>query len=273
MKIGCMIWRIGDILDFYEQIAWVKAHGFEELSFWTMEGVAGVWQGFDVHHATQSDISKLKGVLDGIDVDIHAGFDERRMSLIAEYSVRKTTIDFLLPTFQLAEKIGAKVITIHTGPRDTELSLDAQNMALADSLEKLNNLAAESGVRVGVETTWDIALIEQLSLRHVGITLDIGHLHFSNGAAFEAYGALGGLIERFGAQIVHVHAHDYDGRSDHLAIGHGYIDFKNIIEALCRVGFSDNICLEINPDRESPEAILESRARLQEIIAVQPESR
>ena len=73
MKIGCMIWRIGDILDFYDQVQWVKAHKFEEVSFWTIPGQPGRWQGFDAENATQQDVMKLKESLTGIsEVDLHA---------------------------------------------------------------------------------------------------------------------------------------------------------------------------------------------------------
>jgi len=110
-------------------------------------------------------------------------------------------------------------------------------------------------------------LISQLDLPNVGINLDIGHMYFEDGAAFRDYGTLGNLIDKVRAKIVHVHAHDYDGHQDHLAVGHGYIDFPDVISALCRAKFAGSICFEINPDREPPEGILESRKQLREIIA------
>ena len=263
MKIGCMIWRIGDILDFYEQIEWMKVHDFEAAEFWTLPGSPGRWQGFDVQNASQEKIAQLKQALDGFEeVDIHAGFNEIG---IQQGGLAKETIS-MEPTFELAAEIDAKVITVHPGPETNEASE-------TESLERLNDLARKYGVCVGIETMGGVGakrkalLVKQLSLPHVGITLDIGHVYFGNGAAFKDYGTLGNLIDEINVKIVHVHAHDYDGHNDHIAVGHGYIDFPDVIGALCRAEFSDSISLEINPDREPAEGILESQKRLREIIA------
>lgn len=108
-------------------------------------------------------------------------------------------------------------------------------------------------------------LLSRLSLPNVGVTLDIGHMYFENGAAFRAYGTLGNLSRAVGARVLHVHAHDYDGADDHLAVGRGIVDWQDIIGYLSEVGFSGSLCLELNPFRE-PESVQESQARLREII-------
>ncbi len=263
MNIGCMIWRIGDILDFYEQIKWVKVHDFEAVEFWTLPGSPGAWQGFDVQNASQENIAQLKQTLDGFEeVDIHAGFNEQGIQ-IGGFGDKSIPIE---PTFELAAELGAKVVTVHPGPTTTELSE-------IESLEELNYLAGKYGVCVGIETmggveaTQKMLLISQLAFPHVGINLDIGHMYFENGIAFKDYGTLGNLIDEVNVEIVHVHAHDYNGREDHMAVEHGYIDFPDVIGALCRAKFSGSICLEINPNREPPEGILKSQKRLREIIA------
>jgi len=262
MKIGCMIWRIGDMLDFYEQVEWVKAYNFEAVEFWTLSGKPGVWQGFDVQNSSPENIARLKRALNGFEeVDIHAGFDEQGIKIGGDESIP------IEPTFELAAEINAKVITVHPGRKMAELSE-------AESLERLNYLAEKYGVCVGIETMGGVEtkrnmlLISRLALPRVGINLDIGHMYFENCAAFKDYGTIGDLIDEINVEIVHVHAHDYDGHQDHIAIGHGYIDFPDVISALCRTKFSGSICFEINPDREPPEGILESRQRLREIIAV-----
>ena len=263
MKIGCMLWRIGEILDLYEQIEWVRTHGFEEVSFWTIPGKPGVWQGFGAEHATEDDIATLREALNGIpEVDLHAGFplDSR------ENCAREATLRRLTPTFRLAETIGASVVTIHPDGRTAEFSGTTRNVAMAHSLIRLDEMAGQSNVLVGVETEWDMLLIEELDLPRVGITVDTGHMHFHDGEALRPYGCLARLIERFHEKIVHLHIHDYDGRLDHTAIGRGYIDFPGVVKALCTVRFRGSLCLEYNPDREPPEAICESRDRLRAMI-------
>ena len=264
MKIGCMIWRIGNILDFYEQLEWVKDNGFAEVSFWTIPGIEGAWQGFDAEHATQEDIAKMKDALAGIsEVDLHAGFPLDS----TDADSRKATLKKLTPTFRLAEAIGASVVTIHPDRKTADFSGELRDTALTDSLLQLDELADQSSVLVGIETEWDMLLIEKLGLSHVGLTVDTGHMHFHDGEAFKPYGSLGGLIERFHEKIVHLHVHDYDGNLDHIAVGRGHIDFPDIVKALCAVQFRGSLCLEINPDREPPEAICESRDRLHKLIS------
>jgi sugar phosphate isomerase/epimerase len=263
MKIGCMIWRIGDILDFYDQIQWVKTYDFEEVSFWTIPGQPGRWQGFDVENATQHDMEMLKKALTGIsEVDLHAGFPMDSTNR----DTRRTNLQKLTPTFKLAGKIGASVVTIHADTRTPEFCGKTRDSAMAESLIQLNQLAKEYDVLVGIETEWDIPLIERLDLPRVGITLDTGHMHFNQGAAFKPYGSLGRLIERFRERIFHLHMHDYDGNFDHIAIGKGHIDFPGIIKALRNIQYKGSLCLEINPDHEPPEAIRQSRDRLREMI-------
>jgi len=263
MNIGCMIHRIGDIVDFYEQIKWVKEHGFKEVEFWTLPGSLGGWQGFDVQSASRREIARLKEALEGFEeVDLHAGFNE--IGILLSGSTKETVE--MEPTFELAAEIGARIVTVHPVPKRTENSGD-------ESLEKLNDLAGQYGVCVGIEnmggteSLQKMLLVKQLSLTHVGITLDIGHAYFEGGAAFKDYGTLGGLIDELSADIVHLHAHDYDGQKDHLAVGHGCIDFPDIVGALCRARFSGSICLEINTNIEPPEGILKSRKRLRRMIA------
>jgi sugar phosphate isomerase/epimerase len=263
MRIGCMIWRIGDILDFYDQIEWVKTYEFEEVSFWTIPGQPGHWQGFDAEHATQHDVVMLKKALTGIsEVDLHAGFPMDS----ANQDTRRANLQKLTPTFKMAGEIGASVVTIHADARAPEFCGRTRDSAMAESLTQLNELAKEYDVLVGIETEWDMPLIERLELPRVGITLDTGHMYFNEGAAFKPYGSLGGLIERFRKKIFHLHVHDYDGNFDHIGIGKGHIDFPDIIRALCNIQFKGSLCLEINPDREPPEAICQSRDRLREMI-------
>ena len=263
MNIGCMVWRIGDILDFYDQIEWVKTHAFEEVSFWTLPGKPGTWQGFYAEQATQDDVATLRKSLSGIsEIDLHAGFPLDS----TDENTRKATLQKLAPTFRLAKDIGSSIVTIHPDKRTPGFFGRLRDSAMAHSLIQLNEVAKQSDVLVGIETEWDMPLIEELDLPYVGITVDTGHMYFRDGEAFKPYVSLGGLIERFHKKIVHLHIHDYDGQFDHITIGRGYIDFPDIIRALRTVRFRGSLCLEINPDREPPEAICRSRDRLRAMI-------
>jgi sugar phosphate isomerase/epimerase len=266
MRIGCMVWRVDGVLDFYEQVAHIQAQGFEAVEFWTLPGQPGVWQGFDVSNASRRDVQALKDALARFDeVDLHAGFDLSG----TPHSGFGTGPVQMEPTFALAAEIGAQVITVHP---DRGLAGPAEIAAL----QRIEALAARYETMVGIEPMGGkgaerrVRLLSRLSLPHVGLTLDVGHMYFENGAAFAAYGTLGNLVRmtdtphvRVG--VVHVHAHDYDGADDHLAIGRGRVDWGDVIGALHQAGFSGSLCLELNPFRE-PESARESRVRLRRII-------
>lgn len=261
MKIGCMVWRVDQILDFYRQIEWIKANAFDAVEFWTAPGKPDVWQGFDVDQASRDDIAALKQAVAGFqEVDIHSAFDE----IGVQQARPGGDIVEMEPTFALAAEIGAAVITIH--PHRT-----IREEEEIKALEKLNALGLQYGVRVGMEPMGGVEadrlmrLVARLDLAAVGITLDTGHMHFEDGAAFQAYGSLGNQIRAIRPEIVHVHAHDYNGTDDHLGVGHGYIDFIDIIGALHQAAFAGSLVLELNPFRE-PESAAESRKRLQEMI-------
>lgn len=264
MKIGCMLWRIGDILDLYNQIQWVKSNDFEEVSFWTIAGNPGVWQGFDAEGASEESIAKLKKALAGIpEVDLHAGIplDSR------DEKTRKATLEKLDATFRLAKNIGASVVTIHPDPITKDFSGAKRIEAMKKSLMELDAKAAYYRVLVGIETAGremgeDMSLVEIFNLPRVGITLDTGHVQSQSLETLSSYGSWGRMIEKHHRKIFHLHMHDYNNQFDHIAIGKGYIDFDNIIRALCKIRFTRSLCLEINPDRETPEGIIESRDKL-----------
>ena len=268
MKIGCMVWRIGEILDFYEQLSWISSHGFEAVSFHTVAGVPNRWEGFGVREAKEKDIEKLRcSVKDFSEVSLHAPFESFGISLISpDLQIRESSIAEFGLTIRLAGLIGAEIVTIHTGSSTATTDEISRQTFLRDSLLKLEELASPWNVRIGVELTSDYELVEELNAEHIGITIDTGHLSFEDGAGYREYGSIGGVIRRFSQKIFHVHVHDYDGEFDHITIGRGIIDFDEIVASLTNIGFKGSLCLELNPDREPPEEILRSRDKLQELI-------
>ncbi|MBM3957720.1 MAG: sugar phosphate isomerase/epimerase, partial [Gemmatimonadetes bacterium] len=109
-------------------------------------------------------------------------------------------------------------------------------------------------------------LAMQEATPRIGLTLDVGHLSFEEGAGYREFGSIGGLIRYVGRRLVHVHAHDYDGVRDHLPVGAGRLDWDDIAEGLRSIGYEGVVCLELDPDRATPEQLLQSRDRLRELL-------
>ena len=75
----------------------------------------------------------------------------------------------------------------------------------------------------------EVILRDQLDARHVGFTLDVGHLHVYGTVSPETW-----WVE-LGEGILEVHLHDNDTfGDDHMPIGEGAIDWKRTFEDLFR---------------------------------------
>jgi sugar phosphate isomerase/epimerase len=248
MLIGCMMWRIGEVVDLFAQLRWLRERRFDAVAFWTCAGQPGVWQGFDFGSATHDGVPRLQSALAGFQaVDLHAD-----VPLADEPTLRR-----LRHIITFGAELGARTVTVHP---------EADAAWLREALLSLDEAAERADLRVGLELTrhYDLAMCS--ATPRVGLTLDVGHVSFEGGAGYREFGSLAGLIEHMGDRLFHVHAHDYDGALDHLPLGAGHLDFDAIASALKRVGYSGVVCLELNPDRATPEQLLASRDRLQQLL-------
>ena len=253
MLVGCMLWRIGDdILDLHDQIRWTADRGFQAVGFWTCAGQEGMWQGFDVATASARDIARLVSALAPFEsVDLHA----HRSLPVVGGDERVGAMADLQSGVRFAGEIGAQTVTMHLD--DESAVSDDTRSALLPALDALNEWAADSGVRLGLELT---------SHYDLGLTLDVGHVHFRGGEGYRAFGSVAGLIDAISRRLYHVHGHDYDGVLDHLAIGDGMIEWAGVVSALSLAGYDGVLSLELNADRASAEALLRSRGLLMDWI-------
>lgn len=258
-----MIWRIGEILDFHEQLDWLREVEFEAAAFWTCAGRPDLWEGFDFAAVTPTEVTRLRDELSAFaSVDLHAATP---LSIGPEDNGGTSeALDELQRTIEFAGQIAAATVTVHI-EAPQQHGPDVRD-ALIRHLGYLDHAARAADVRVGLELTHSHDLAMQADTPWVGLTLDVGHVSFEKGAGYRDFGSIAGLIDHVGARLFHVHAHDYDGVHDHIPIGSGGIDWPPIIEALKRAGYRGVLCLELNPDRASPADILESRRRLVELL-------
>jgi sugar phosphate isomerase/epimerase len=71
----------------------------------------------------------------------------------------------------------------------------------------------------------------------ISLVLDIGHANIN--------GQIGLFLKTFANKIVHMHAHDNDGKGDqHLAIGSGTINWKNIANLLNKISYENVVIVE-----------------------------
>jgi sugar phosphate isomerase/epimerase len=268
MIIGKMVWRIGDIVDLFEQIDWIRENGFRGLCFHTSPGKEGEWQGFCPFDRSEAEILQLQEAASSFEtVDVHAPFTPYDIFLAARNPrVLETCLKEIEQAIWLADRVGVETVTVHADVTPGLKGSPEARDVMLESLKRLGEAAARSDVLIGVELTRDYEIVRETGLPNVGLTVDVGHISAGDGAGYAEYGSIGGLIKAFPDRVFAMHLHDYDGRHDHLEVGQGSIDFEDVISALYEIGYGGSLMLEISPDRNPPEAILRSRDRLQELI-------
>ena len=266
MHVGPMVWEMG-ARSVLEQFAWAAAMGFEAVGFHTSPLLAPR-RAIDPETMTPADWARLRAATEPFEeVDIHAPFDNYDLSLCTPNErVREASVAVVELSLQMAGRLGAQTVTVH--PTVTRSGIDdgERIRLLAESLLELDETAAALGVRIGLETTADFGLFGRMAFEATGVTVDIGHLSFHDGAAYRPWGTLGGLIRHLGPRIVHVHLHDYDGQRDHLPLGAGRIDFTEVIDALKAIGYHGSLCLELAPSPAIEDDYVRSRELLRALI-------
>jgi len=261
MNLSCMVWRIGDILDFDKQVEWIASAGFESISFHASAGEPGKWRGIEPAAADQKERSRIKSLLARFTArEIHAPFDVK-----IQPEAPASILERLEEVLRFASDVGGDIVTIHADPPAQSKKTSAT--AWRKALDRLDATAAAAGLRIGLELNRGFDWLREPRRRRVGATLDVGHMYLRGGAGFRPYGTIGALIRSLDTDLFHLHLHDYDGQSDHIEIGTGQVDFDDILKALDDMGFRGALCLELNPDRCPPEGIRRSAEYLRKRAA------
>ena len=172
----------------------------------------------------------------GVEVSVHAPiFDLNPGSL--DPVVRKHTRLCWERTISVAGALGARHANFHTGylPLLPESTLPGWMALSLEVWERLVGLAADASITLLFENMFEptprvlLDLRDQLDARHVGFTLDVAHVHIFGTVSLDTW------WQELGSGIREVHLHDTDTFSDdHLLLGDGAIDWKNVFENLFR---------------------------------------
>lgn len=243
--------------DVFQAVRWVRENGFDTIELSCDPG-PGQRARVSAADATEEFTSRLREACAAFPtVTIHgpwmtfpgfsllSGAEGLRARSLQEI---KTCVDF-------AAALGASVVTFHSGFPDKGTT-DGEALEIAGrSLDDLDEHAARQKVRMGLEVVNFFQTAERWETfpwrwENIGITLDLGHISFPHPTrpgcpSYSPLRSIGEFIERFGERIVHLHAHDYDGAQDHLAIGAGKVDLPEIVRALKRTRYAGAICLEL----------------------------
>jgi len=162
-----------------------------------------------------------------------------------------------------ARRVGAETLVLHPiclGLGDPDDRIDIPE------IRRIAAYAAARSVLLAVENMRDsVWLLDRVidefgdnpKESNIGVCIDIGHAHFSRDAG-GAREAVANYLERYAAQLVHLHLHDNRGEEDeHLTPGNGTVDWTRVAAALDRIGFVGTAVLESHQQGVEPRVGIE----------------
>ena len=188
---------------------------------------------------------------------VQAYIQHRLSFLSSEEAERKAAITHVKQSIVIAAEFSANnVVTVLCYG---EPGVEKPRRETVRVLKDLGKTAEDRGVTIAVEPldvkrtsfmpsaeeVWK--LVEEVGSERVKLMLDTGHM-------WDNKEDIGGLLQRFGQEIVELHLKD----SNSLAPGKGEIDFRSLIDVCRRL--SGLKCLEYRPS-EKPENDLEIALR------------
>jgi len=184
---------------------------------------------------------------------------------------RKIRIDHTINCLKLANKLGAKNISVEPGgPFKNSSNREKYLDLFIDGINQVLPVAEKEKVKILVEPEPGLLLensneflqfIKNFNSEYIGINFDIGHFVCVNEDPSE-------LVSKLKEYIHHFHLADIKNRiHNHLIPGLGSINFKKVINSIHHMGYNGFITVELYPYKDKPsEAALKSFQYLQEIL-------
>ena len=202
----------------------------------------------------------------GLKYSVHAPFVDINIASPSK-PMLKAALKRLEKSISCASALNAYVWVFHPGLK-TGVSMFYPGMDWRQNLKTIRlllKIAGDYGVKIAIENVpepfpflmkgvEDFTKFYEEINEDVGLVFDVGHANLN--------GQIGRFLTVFGDKIVHIHAHDNDGKSDqHLGIGFGNIDWKNVADTLRRISYDKVVIIE------SVEQIEESKHKLKQLFA------
>ncbi len=258
MRIGNMLWRIGELLDIDQQLAWTRETGFDGVAFHASAGAPGKWRGVEPSLYGTPERERLRAEIATFSYsEIHAPFaiDLTTDSLACG-------LEALDPALALARDLAVDIVTVHARVPHADAASELEQWLVR--MQDLDRAAADSGPVIVLEIVDGFDAVIGWDLPNVRVNLDVGHMYQPpNRHILDRLDGIGNLIRHIESGLAHLHVHDVDVDGvDHIEIGTGIVDFDGIASALVDIGYRDSLTLEMNPERVSPEGIRRSADHL-----------
>jgi len=188
----------------------------------------------------------------GLACTLHAPFFDLAPGAL-DQKIREVSRNKLRRAFALIEVFKPKSIVCHLGYEDNKHSYNMKEW-LKISIEtwsELLEVASRTNTPVMFENTYEklpdihLQLFEKLPGENFGFCLDVGHLMAYAGSTWQVW------LNKLQPWLGQVHLHDNNGeRDDHIAIGHGQFDFKELFDHLHRNNLSPLLTLEPHSEED-----------------------
>lgn len=170
----------------------------------------------------------------GLACTLHAPFFDLAPGAIDE-KIRKVTREKLRRAFDLIPLFKPRSIVCHLGYEENKHSYKFEKWLkyATETWRGLIDIAAQHNTLVMFENTYEVTpeihhkLLTDLDSPHVKYCLDTGHLMAYAGTSWQLW------LDRLLPWLGQLHLHDNNGkRDDHIAIGTGLFDFKELFAFL-----------------------------------------
>jgi sugar phosphate isomerase/epimerase len=220
------------------------------------------------HTLDKRRISTLKNISESYNIkfSIHAPFADLNIASPSK-PVLKAILKRLEKSIAFANELNAYIWVFHPGLK-TSISIFYPEMDWLQNLKTvkiLSKIAKDYGVKIAIENVPEpypflIKSVEDFTRFYrevdgeVGLVLDVGHANIN--------GQIELFLDSFPDKIVHIHAHDNDGKEDqHLGIGYGSVNWINFAEKLRKMAYDKTVIVE------SVEHVEESVQKLKQLLS------
>jgi len=205
--------------------------------------------GFHALNNPRVSILKNIGESYGLKYSVHAPFADVNIASPSRLML-KAMLKRLERSIACTNDLNGQVWVFHPGLK-TGISMFYPGMDWLQNLkttQSLFKIATDYGVKIAIEnvpepypfimkSVEDFRRFYREFVENIGFVFDIGHAN------------LNGQIERFLTtfpdKIVHIHAHDNNGKGDqHLGIGHGTVDWNKVATLIKRICYGHAVVVE-----------------------------
>ena len=240
-------------IPFLERFKAAKNDGFEYVEFW-------YW--------TNKDIDAVKRAAEDAGIGISGFNGDEHYSLI-DPAQKDDYMDYIKKSLDVAVKLNAKSITIHSNALDDKGYVENEYLELSDTVKLCNmyellmkcaKLGEDSGILLNLEplnittdhmgnylahTQMAAEMTRLINSPKLKVLYDVYHMQLNEGSLCDT-------IKKYGDQFGHIHVADAPGRHEP---GTGEINYSKIFECLDEIGYNGRIGFELIPKTTTAEAV------------------